>query len=96
MSDRRSGCGGIVGFLAVAALIVVGMFAAGWVYLQQTDTQTQIIIDKAKVQSDTSKAVEKGKQMVDQAAEGIEDATQEPEDAVDEPVDEVGSPNDGI
>jgi hypothetical protein len=96
MSESRSGCGGVVGFLAVIALIVVGLFAAGWVYIQQSDTETNIVIDKEKVKTDTSNALEKGKQMAGQAADGIEDATQEPEDEVDDAADDKASPNDGI
>ena len=96
MSDERSSGCGIIGFLAIIALLIVGMFAAGWLYLVQTPSQTQIIIDKDKVKSDTNMAVEKGRELVDQATKNLEnaaeEATEEPGD--DEPVtEEADSPN---
>ena len=90
--QRSSGCG-IVGFLAIIAVIIVGMFAGGWMYLQQTETETHIVIDKDKVKSDTSKAVESGKNIIDSAAQGIENATQEPEKEVEVPGEVVQDPN---
>ena len=87
MSENRSGGCGILGFLVVVALLVVAMFAGDWMYLVQTDSQTQIIIDKDKVKSDTQKAVEKGKEMVDKAAKGVEQAADETDDALTTPDD---------
>ena len=53
------------------------MFAAGWLYLVQTPTETQIIIDKEKVKTDTGRAVEAGKEMVEGAKEKLEDRSAE-------------------
>ena len=87
MSENRSGGCGILGFLVVVALLVVAMFAGDWMYLVQTDSQTQIIIDKDKVKSDTQKAVDTGKEMVDKAAKGVEQAADETDDALTTPDD---------
>jgi len=82
--ERSSGCGGIVAFLLLVALIIGGMFAAGWLYLVQTPTETQIIIDKEKVKTDTGRAVEAGKEMVEGATERLDDGEGE---SVDEEAD---------
>ena len=91
--ERSSGCG-IIGFLLIVVLLIGGMFAAGWLFIQQTPTQTQIIIDKEKVKTDTNMAVEKGRELVDQAKQNLESATEEPSDEESLPADGNSSNDD--
>lgn len=59
--------------LVVIAVVVVAMFALGWVSFHRTDTEATIKIDTREIKEDTGKAIEKGKELIDEAQEAIDD-----------------------
>jgi hypothetical protein len=64
--------------LLALAVMVAAMVSLGWLYFRQGPTQTQIIIDRSKIEADAQRAlqrdIEKGKEFLEDATDRLEQA----------------------
>jgi hypothetical protein len=66
--------GGIGLFLAlIVIVVVVALVVSGSLYLRQTDSTTEIILDKNKIEQGVDRATEKGKEVLHKAGEELQD-----------------------
>lgn len=80
-----SGGGGLGLFLALIVIVVViALVVSGSLYLRQTDSTTEIILDKNKIEQGVDRATEKGKEVLHKAGEELQDlGSEKPADTSD-------------
>lgn len=66
----------------LAVLAVALMFLGGWLYFEDSENQSEIILDKQEVQQDTQEALDTSKEVLKETADGIKKAGESVKDAV--------------
>jgi lipopolysaccharide export system protein LptC len=69
-----------VAILAVLAIAL--MFLGGWLYFEDSENQSEIILDKQEVQEDTQQVLDASKEVLKETAEGMKRLGDKAEDAL--------------
>ncbi len=72
------------GIAIVAVVALVLMFLGGWLYFSNTDSTSEVILDKEEVRQDTEQAVEQGEQVMEETAEQMQELGEGAERALSE------------
>lgn len=70
----------VIAILIIAAVAL--MFLGGWLYFRDSDSTSEVILDKEEVQQDTRKAMETGERVLEKAAGGLKELGDQAEDAL--------------